>query len=431
MSLLRRECREVLRAPVLWVICAVVSPLVGFSFIQAVNLYAEASGSARTDPAMARGLSPLDGILVPTFGAYYVVLTFLFPFLAIRAIGIEKQTGSLKLSLQLPVTSGALVGMKLAALLLAGVLMAIPGVSAVAIWALMGGHLDGLETWNLVLGYVLYALAIAGISFLAASVAETSAAAAVVALSLILGSWVLDFAGPMSTGWMGAFSSLSLTAALRTFERGLFAWSPTWRLLLMAITLLALAIVWLPPAHLTRRLRGAVAVVLAASIAALVGGRTPWAADVSQDGRNSFNPAEEQALKHLREPLRITVHLSPEDSRFRDLDRNVLARLRRLVPHLEVVTTVNRGGDLIGTTDEDDYGWIVYEYAGRRQRSTSNSEEEILSILHDLSGQSVAPVPVPAYPGYPLVADPGRWAGWFYGVLPALSLLGAWRTRRE
>ena len=44
-------------------------PVVGFGFIQAVALYSEASRSAASFPELARGLSPFDGVLVPTFGA--------------------------------------------------------------------------------------------------------------------------------------------------------------------------------------------------------------------------------------------------------------------------------------------------------------------------------------------------------------------------
>jgi len=39
---------------------------VGYSFVQAVSLYSEASAAALQSPVLATSLSPLDGILVPT-----------------------------------------------------------------------------------------------------------------------------------------------------------------------------------------------------------------------------------------------------------------------------------------------------------------------------------------------------------------------------
>ena len=64
--LLRKEMRELATGSSLWVLLLLLSPLVGYSFIQAVALYAEASRPALSIPELARQLSPFDGILVPT-----------------------------------------------------------------------------------------------------------------------------------------------------------------------------------------------------------------------------------------------------------------------------------------------------------------------------------------------------------------------------
>ncbi len=53
-----------------WLLLLMIGPLVGHAFITAVDSYAEASGIGGGPAALAQGLSPLDGILVPTFGAY-------------------------------------------------------------------------------------------------------------------------------------------------------------------------------------------------------------------------------------------------------------------------------------------------------------------------------------------------------------------------
>ena len=50
--------------------------------------------------------------------------------------------------------------------------------------------------------------------------------------------------------------------------------------------------------------------------------RTSW--DLSENRRNSFLPADETALRQIREPLRITVILAPEDPRLTDFEQNVL-----------------------------------------------------------------------------------------------------------
>jgi len=130
---LAKEWRNLAAGPAFWVLLLLVCPLVGYSYVQAVVLYAEASRSAVQLPEVARNLSPLDGILVPTFGALYLANTFLFPFVAIRSIAHEKETGSLKLLLQLPSTIGTVLAAKVAALAGAWLVVALPSLTAIVL----------------------------------------------------------------------------------------------------------------------------------------------------------------------------------------------------------------------------------------------------------------------------------------------------------
>ena len=101
--LLAKELHELGASRAWWLLLLMIGPLAGHAFITAVNLYAEASGIGGGPAALAQGLSPLDGILVPAFGAYDLALTLLFPFVAIRLVSAEKDSGALKLMLQAPV----------------------------------------------------------------------------------------------------------------------------------------------------------------------------------------------------------------------------------------------------------------------------------------------------------------------------------------
>jgi hypothetical protein len=77
--LLAKELAEILSGRALWTMLLLICPLIGFSFVEAVSLFSEASAAALQSPAAAATLSPLDGILVPTFGSFYVAVTLLFP----------------------------------------------------------------------------------------------------------------------------------------------------------------------------------------------------------------------------------------------------------------------------------------------------------------------------------------------------------------
>src|SRR5881392_619521 len=221
--LLAKELEEILAGRALWTMLLLMCPLIGYSFFQAVSLYGEASAAVLQSPAMASALSPLDGVLVPTFGASYVAITLLFPFVAIRVLGQEKESGALRLLIQLPYRSSTLIAAKLVAVLVALLLSSIPASSALAVWRMLGGHLSAPETLNLLLGHLLYGLLVGAIALFAASVSESAATAAIVTLAFTIGSWVLDFTVAGHPGLLEWLGHLSLTQVLRTFEQGLLS----------------------------------------------------------------------------------------------------------------------------------------------------------------------------------------------------------------
>src|SRR5258706_5836402 len=192
--LLAKELWEVASGRALWTMLLILCPLVGYSFFEAAALYGEASSAARDSPVLASGLAPLDGVLVPTFGALYVAVTLLFPFVAIRTLGREKETGALRLLVQLPYRVPTLIAAKMTAVSVAWLIAVIPALSALMLWAMLGGHLYAPETINLLFGQLLYGLLVGATALFSASLSESSATAAIVALAFTIGSSVLDFA---------------------------------------------------------------------------------------------------------------------------------------------------------------------------------------------------------------------------------------------
>jgi hypothetical protein len=90
LQLLSKEFRELLASRAFWLLLLAVGFLVGHGFITAVGLYAEMSGSGGGPAAVPQGLNSLDGVLVPTWGAYDLAATLLYPFVAIRMISCDK-----------------------------------------------------------------------------------------------------------------------------------------------------------------------------------------------------------------------------------------------------------------------------------------------------------------------------------------------------
>jgi ABC-type transport system involved in multi-copper enzyme maturation permease subunit len=426
--LLRKEVRELATGNSLWVLMLLLSPLVGYSFIQAVALYAEASRPALSIPELARQLSPFDGILVPTLGGFYLAITLLFPFIAIRLVAAEKASGGLKLLVQLPYRLTELVAAKFAALIAAWLIALIPVVSALVCWGLLGGHLDTRETATLMLGHLFYALLIGAISFLAAALTEGGATAAILALAVTLGSWVLDFAALDRGGVSNLLAALSLTSLLRPFEQGLLSVSAVLGMLTATAGFLALAAIWLPPGVPPwRKLKGSALVLVVAAIVISGAAQAKTVLDVTPDRRNSFPLADEKLLGQLEERLFVTVHMASSDPRVVDLDRKVLARLKRAMPRVTIRIAEPGQASPFGAAGDEDYGEIVLTYHGKSATTRSTGAGEILPILYELAEVGL-PTPGAASadePGYPLVADASNTAIWFYGVQP-LAFAAAW-----
>src|SRR4051812_11339991 len=162
--LLEKELRELAASRSYWLLLLVIGALVGHQFMTASSIYAEASGAGGGPAALSQGLSPLEGIIVPTLGAYDIAATLLFPFVVIRLISVEKQTGELALTLQSPAPFTATIMAKAIALVVAWALAGLAGALAIGLWSAIGGHVHQPEMWTVVLGHILRGVLTIGVA---------------------------------------------------------------------------------------------------------------------------------------------------------------------------------------------------------------------------------------------------------------------------
>ena len=425
--LLVKESRELMASRAFWLLLLMIGPLVGHGFITAVQLYAEASGIGGGPAALAQGLSPLDGILVPTFGAYDLAVTLLFPFVAIRLISAEKASGAWKLMLQAPASLATILLAKGLALLAGWFLAWTPGLLALVLWKAYGGSLYAPETLNLLLGHLLRVIIGTGVAVAAAAISTSAASAAIAALGFTVGTWALEFVAVGRGGLLQKLASYTPTAALRVFEQGQLRLATVAVSLALGVAGFALAAVWLPERRrLSARLSASIGVALVFGLAMWAGSlwRSTW--DLSENRRNSFSVADEAALRQIRQPLDVTVFLAPEDPRLMDLDRNVLSKLERILPRMEVNYRAHSRTGLFDSAG-DHYGEVWYELGGRKAMSRSATEPIVLDTLYKL-----AQIEPPAnaegneFPGHPLAADPKGAAWIFYALWPLAIGAACW-----
>ena len=122
--------------------------------------------------------------------------------------------------------------------------------------------------------------------------------------------------------------------------------------------------------------------------------------------------------------------LAPEDPRLNDYEQNVLRKLRRILPRLEVNYAAS-GHTGLFEKPEDHYGEIWYEMNGQRVIERSTIEEVVLEQIYKLGG-----IDPPArsdeitFSGYPLAVG-ARGASWiFYGLWPLMIVVVWWTQNR-
>jgi hypothetical protein len=314
---------------------------------------------------------------------------------------------------------------------MAWLVCAIPVLSALVAWRPSGGHLSAAETSNLIFGHLLYGGLIGAIALFAASITDSSATAAIVTLAFTVGSWVLDFTLAGRPGVLEWVAGLSLTQIVRSFEQGLLSLNIVAAVAVATGGFAALASIWLPPGMAVRlKLMRSVLCIAVAGVALALATQVKATSDVSEDQRNSFPLADQRQLATLTAPLAVTVHLAPEDPRYMDLQRNVLAKLERVMPHVSIRLGAERR-NFASPAGDDAYGEIEYRYGARSTVSRSTDRREILPLLYDLAGvPPPAPIPEADYPGYPHVGDGEVVLAWFVIGLPILIVLAWWRSRR-
>src|SRR6266571_5150560 len=385
--LLKKESRELISSRAWWVLLLAMGPLVGVTFISAVRTYAEASGLNGTTAGVGEAFSPLIGVWAPTFSACEVAAVFLLPFVGIRLVSGDRQSGALKIEMQHPMSAFTRIGAK--ALVLLG-------------------------------GWIVASTAPA------AALTEHPSTAAILTLSVTVGTWIVNFIAAVQGGVWERVAGYTPPAMIAGFQHGLIRLDVVLIALTLVLAGLALAAVWLRLGVAVRR-RAHESIALGALTAAVVftcAFVTPsW--DTSESRINSFPEADEVALARIRAPLRIEAHLAPEDPRRADLEHRAIAKLRRVLPRVQVQYV---SATSIGLFEQNTphYGEIWYELGGRREMSRVTTAEGVLETIYTLAGVKPPLENEDAiFRGHPLAVPPKGAAAVFYGIWPALVVAGA------
>jgi ABC-2 type transport system permease protein len=423
--LLVKDWRELLASRSWWVMLALIGPLVGLSFTSAVRTYSELSAAGGTGAGVGEAFSPLVGVWAPTFSACELAAAFLLPFVAIRVVAGDRQSGALKLELQHALPAWVRVVSKAAVLLGAWLIASLAPLAAVLLWRWYGGAVYMPELAVVMLGHVLNAGLTIALATTAAMVSDHPSTAAILTLAVTVGTWVLAFVAAVHGGIWEQASQFTPTAMVAEFQHGLVRVNA----LLIAIVLIALglavAAIWtrigFPLRRRAAETGGAIAVALLLVVAA-ANARGSW--DLSENRMNSFTRGDEEALRRIEAPLRIEAHLAPVDPRRSDLERRALSKLRRIIPNLDV-TYVSESATGLFEQAREDYGEIRYSLGGRTASSRATTVEGVLETIYGLAGVSPESDQEDGFRGHPLETEARGAAPLFYAVWPASVAVAA------
>jgi hypothetical protein len=253
-------------------------------------------------------------------------------------------------------------------------------------------------------------------------------------LGVTVGTWIVSYFAVVHGGLWERAAAYTPSSMVAEFQHGLIRLEVLLAASVLILTGLTLCAVWTRLGIAThRRVGESLAVMFAAAV--LLVGCTLFTAswDTSEARSNSFSRPDEALLAHIRGPLRVVVHLAPEDPRRVDLERRALSKLRRVMPDARIEYIASTSTGMFEQTREH-YGEIWYELQGRPAAvSRATTAEGVLESIYEVAGLTPpAQTEADVFRGHPLAAPPKWAASIFYGFWPAATIgaaiLTRWRT---
>jgi ABC-2 type transport system permease protein len=280
---------------------------------------------------------------------------------------------------------------------------------------------------------VLNAALTIALAIAAASLTDHPSTAAIVTLSVTVGTWIVNFIAAVHGGIWERLAGYTPTAMVAEFQHGLVRADVLLASLSLVVLGCAIGTIWTRlGVPVRRRVAESIAAAGLAAAALFASSFVTASRDYSENRMNSFSRADENALRGIREPLRIEAHLAAEDPRRVDLERRALSKLRRVVPRVQVRYIADTTTGLFEQTSPQ-YGEIWYELGGRRVMGRATTAESVLEHIYELAGIAVPEESGDSiFRGHPLAVPPRRAGAFFYGIWPALILAaGVFHWRRQ
>lgn len=213
-TLAAKELRSLFLSPLAWIVLALLQLILAWVYLMRLDSFLELQPRL-AHLANAPGATEL--VTAPLFSAAAVILMMAAPVFGMRLIAEERRNRTMTLLMSAPISMTQIVLGKFMGLCFF-LMLPVGLVSAMGLALGAGGDIDlGLLACN-ALGLALLLATFAAVGLFASSLTSQPIVAAVLALGILLASWLASLANPDSAG---AVQLLSVTRRFESFNTGL------------------------------------------------------------------------------------------------------------------------------------------------------------------------------------------------------------------
>ena len=231
LTLAGKELRSLFSSPLAWIVLALLQLILAWVFLVRLDSFLELQPRL-AQLANAPGVTEV--VVAPLFSAAAVILLMATPVLGMRLIAEERRNRTMALLVSAPISMTQIVLGKFAGLC---VFLLIPVALAAAMGMSLatGTAIDaGLLASN-ALGLALLLATFAAVALFASALTSQPIVAALLALGILLASWLASLANPDSAA---ALQLLSVTRRFESFNAGLIDSADlAWHVLAIALFL--------------------------------------------------------------------------------------------------------------------------------------------------------------------------------------------------
>ncbi len=226
-----KELKGLFSAPLAWIVLAALQIILAWIFLMRLDSFLELQPGLQQ---LANAPGATEIVIAPLYSAAAFVLLMATPILAMRLIAEERRNRTMTLLISAPVSMTQIVLGKFLGLT-AFLVLPIALVSAMGVSLQVGGDLDGGLILANVIGLALLVATFAAVGLFASSLTAQPIIAAVVALALLLASWLASLANPDPGSIV---QMLSVTRRFESFNSGMLdSADVVWHLLMITLFL--------------------------------------------------------------------------------------------------------------------------------------------------------------------------------------------------